>query len=59
MNADMRQAIGGVMDAFRSLGVPFAIGGSIASSAWGIARSTLDADFVAEIRAERDAASGA
>ncbi len=35
--------------AFNALGVPYQIGGSLASSAWGLPRSTQDADLVAGI----------
>jgi hypothetical protein len=31
-------------------GVPYAVGGSLASSLWGIPRSTQDADLVADLR---------
>ena len=41
-----------VTQAFRSLGVPYQIGGSLASSAWGLPRSTQDADLVADLRRE-------
>jgi hypothetical protein len=41
-----------VIQAFRSLGVPYQIGGSLASSAWGLPRSTQDADLVADLRPE-------
>lgn len=34
------------------LGVPYAVGGSLASSLWGIPRSTQDADLVADLRSE-------
>jgi hypothetical protein len=49
MNEDLRLALKPVMAAFRLIGIPFAVGGSLASSAWGMARSTLDADLVADI----------
>jgi hypothetical protein len=45
-----------VIQAFRSLGVPYQIGGSLASSAWGLPRSTQDADLVADLRPEHIAA---
>ncbi len=38
-----------VAKAFDSLGIEYYIGGSIASSAYGVARSTLDVDMVAKI----------
>jgi hypothetical protein len=34
------------------LAVPYAVGGSLASSLWGIPRSTQDADLVADLRSE-------
>ena len=36
---------------FESLGVPYAIGGSVASSLHGFPRSTMDVDFVAALKA--------
>ncbi|HEX4514424.1 MAG TPA: hypothetical protein VH054_12830 [Polyangiaceae bacterium] len=38
-----------VVDALTTLGVPYRVGGSVASSALGIPRSTLDADIVCDI----------
>ena len=34
---------------FEDLGVPYLIGGSVASSALGVARTTLDVDMVADL----------
>lgn len=42
-----------VVDVFERLGIPYLIGGSMASALYGVARSTLDADVVAEIRQEQ------
>ena len=42
-----------VIKVFDKLGIPYHIGGSLASSAFGIARSTLDVDIVADIKAEQ------
>ncbi len=39
-----------VIYAFNALGVPFQVGGSLASSAWGLPRSTQDADLVADLQ---------
>jgi hypothetical protein len=39
--------------AFDSLGIPYVVGGSIASSAYGKPRATLDVDVVAEIPASK------
>lgn len=41
------------MKAFDSLGVEYYIGGSIASSAYGVARSTLDVDMVANMNSDQ------
>jgi len=42
-----------VIKVFEKLGIAYHIGGSLASSAFGIARSTLDVDIVADIKAEQ------
>jgi len=39
-----------VAEAFDKLGIPYYIGGSVASSAYGMARSTMDVDMVADIK---------
>jgi hypothetical protein len=41
-----------VVSAFDHLGIPYLIGGSFASAVYGIVRSTMDADLVADIRPE-------
>jgi len=41
-----------VVEALEKLGVPYLIGGSLASSVHGIARATMDADLVADLRSE-------
>ena len=48
-----------VIEAFNRLGVPYYLGGSLASSLYGVARTTLDADLVADLlqRAWREAES--
>ncbi len=38
---------------FEDLHIPYLVGGSLASALYGVARSTLDADIVAEIRLEQ------
>jgi len=38
-----------VIEALRRLGVPYYLGGSLASSLYGVARTTLDADLVADL----------
>jgi hypothetical protein len=40
----------GVVRIFEALGIEYYIGGSLASSAFGIARSTMDIDIAADIR---------
>ena len=47
---DILQAIQPVILAFGKLSIPYYIGGSIASSIYGIARSTMDVDIVADIK---------
>jgi deoxyinosine 3'endonuclease (endonuclease V) len=42
-----------VTKVFEELGIAYHIGGSLASSAFGIARSTLDVDIVADIKIEQ------
>jgi hypothetical protein len=43
------RALGPVIDALDALGIPYQIVGSVASSAYGIARSTLDVDLTADM----------
>ena len=50
---DILQAIQPVALAFDKLSIPYYIGGSIASSAYGIARATMDVDFVADIGTDK------
>jgi len=42
-----------VVKAFDSLNIEYYIGGSIASSAYGVARSTLDVDMVANVNSDQ------
>ena len=42
-----------VVNVFEQLQIPYLVGGSIASAIYGVARSTLDADIVADIRQEQ------
>lgn len=42
-----------VVKVFDHLGIPYLIGGSLASAVFGIARATLDADLVADVRLEQ------
>ena len=47
--SDLVAALRPVADAFDALRVRYDLGGSVASSAHGIARSSLDADLVAAV----------
>lgn len=47
---DLLAAIGPVAEAFEKLGVQYYIGGSIASSAYGTARTTLDVDMASDLK---------
>ncbi len=47
--ADLIAALRPVVEAFDALGVRYFLGGSIASSAHGVARASLDADLIAEL----------
>lgn len=49
---DILQAIQPVIIAFDKLSILYYIGGSIASSVYGIARATMDIDLVADIKKE-------
>lgn len=51
-DADILVALSPVTKAFSDLGVRYHIGGSVASSAHGIARATLDVDLVADLKTE-------
>jgi hypothetical protein len=42
-----------VVAAFQNLGIPYFIGGSLASAVHGMIRATLDADLVADINSEQ------
>ncbi|MBC8385973.1 MAG: hypothetical protein H8E57_10700 [Candidatus Cloacimonetes bacterium] len=48
-NPDILAATEPVAEAFEKLGILYYIGGSIASSAYGIARSTMDVDMVTNL----------
>jgi hypothetical protein len=49
---DILLAIRPVVDIFERLGIAYLIGGSVASSVYGVARSTLDADLSADVQFE-------
>ena len=51
-NPDIISAVIPVIEAFEKLGVLYYIGGSIASSSYGFARSTLDVDMVSDLKYE-------
>jgi hypothetical protein len=46
---DIISAIDMVIECFERLGIDYCIGGSVASSAYGIARATMDVDLIAKI----------
>ncbi len=50
---DIIIALDMVIDCFEELGIPYYIAGSVASSAYGIARATMDVDLVADIEIPR------
>lgn len=50
---DIIAAVTPIIEAFEQLGVPYYIGGSVASSVYGIPRTTLDADLIAELRLDQ------
>lgn len=52
ISKDILDAIRPFVEVLEQLGVGYYIGGSVASSAMGIPRSTLDADIIADIRFE-------
>ena len=49
-NPDILAAMGPVIKAFKELGIPYYISGSIASSIYGTPRSTLDIDMVSNLK---------
>ena len=49
LSPDALAALKPVADCFRLLNIPFYVGGSVASSAYGKGRSTMDVDVVAEL----------
>src|SRR5438477_9001054 len=50
--ADALEALRPVVGAFDRLGVRYHIGGSVASSSYGAARTTADIDLVADLKQE-------
>jgi hypothetical protein len=59
MQPDLLIALTPVISVLHDLGVPYFVGGSVASSMYGMPRSTLDVDLVAELREEHVASLGA
>lgn len=49
---DILDPLNPVVDALEQLGITYCIGGSVASSAYGLPRSTVDIDILADIRME-------
>src|SRR6266700_8060324 len=47
---DILAAITPIVEALEELGVPYHIGGSVASSLYGLPRLTIDVDLVADLR---------
>ncbi len=52
MENEINAALEKLVKAFNKLNIEYFIGGSVASSLYGIARTTLDADLVAKIKNE-------
>ena len=52
ITTDIQATLVPLLDAFEKMGVPYQIGGSVASSVYGIARTTLDIDVVANFGPE-------
>ena len=50
--SDLLRALGPVVDVLERLGVPYYVGGSLASSTHGVARASIDADVIADLGPE-------
>lgn len=50
--SDVLKALTPVVEALEKLGVAYQIGGSVASSVYGVPRTTMDIDLVADLRPE-------
>ena len=50
---DILAAINPVIESFEKLGVLYYIGGSVASSAYGFPRATLDVDLVSNLKSHQ------
>ena len=46
---DLIEALNEVIECFEAIGIAYYVGGSVASSAYGVARATMDVDLVANI----------
>jgi hypothetical protein len=55
-SSDLLDALGPVVDALEALRVPYYVGGSLASSAHGVPRASIDADVIADLAPEHAAA---
>ncbi len=49
---DIVAALAPIVEIFERLAIPYSVAGSVASSAHGVARATLDVDLVADLRSE-------
>jgi hypothetical protein len=49
-NKEIITALDILVNSFKTIGIEYYIGGSVASSAYGIARATLDIDLIADIK---------
>ena len=50
---DIQAALNPVIDAFEALGIGYYVGGSVGSSVYGIPRTTLDIDLVADLQSAK------
>jgi hypothetical protein len=55
IHPDILEALAPVIEALNQLGIPYHLGGSVASSVHGIGRSTLDADLIADLQPQHGA----
>ena len=53
MNTEINQAVKLFVKTLEQLNVPYYIGGSIASSVYGISRATMDVDLVSELKSDQ------
>jgi hypothetical protein len=50
MNTEINRALEPVINTFEKLGITYYVGGSVASSVYGIARATMDVDIISELK---------